>query len=291
MSTGSTCISNCNHTARENFEGHELCRECGIILSVLTTDIEWIPGINDVRERGSSGAEDWHPTGTCVGDKSLKRLHMGMSNGNKARVYFEGRDIISNVCTDLQIGNAVQSEALSLFSCVEEQHGRWRGAKRLGILIACVSLACQKLSVGISDASILQLQRVQQPTRVINSAKKQVLIVLHKNGQTIDQATASEFCFRICVEMGFQKNITTKISRHAARISKMEHLNARACNMIVAISILFFVEKSSLTLNIMKLCHTVRVTRPTLVKWYAEGSKRDMSITRTILHQLDSANK
>lgn len=279
----------CRHTLRDDIEGFEVCRDCGTVLCQVTRSIEWIPGVLDTRQRASIiSDEDWHDNGTCVGDKSLQRFHLGLSNGNKKRVYSDGREFIKNVCTDLNIGDAVESEALSIFCHLREQHGRWRGTRRIGVMIACVSLACQKLSVGISDATILNLQRVQQPSKTMNTQKKQVLVVLHKKGYIIDQAQASECCYRICGELGLNNHLSRIVSMYASKVSKLEHLNARSCNMIVAVSLLFFLEKNNLSMRMEQLCKRVCVTRPTLIKWYAHASQRNISMARGVIQSLDT---
>eukprot|EP00966_Prymnesium_polylepis_P330088 7385749-Prymnesium_polylepis.1 len=270
----------CDHKKYEKIDGFNVCRHCGCVMDAVPEAIEWVPGIDDVRQRGSNADEAWHVGGTVVGDKKLERIHQGLSGGNKQRVYAEGRDFIKYVCTDLRVGDAMEAEALHIFSVVREQHGRWRGAKRMGILIACVSIACQKFSIGVTDATILKLKRVNQPTKTMNAQKKQVLVMLHKSGVVVGQANAETYCLRVCSDLGFNTDLSKMVSAQAKRISKLEHLNARSCNMIVAVSVLFLIEKFTLSINVQHLCRTVNVTRPTLVKWYAEASARSVSYTR-----------
>jgi len=252
--------------------------------------MEWVAGINDVKQRASAADEGWYVGGTVVGDKKLERIHKGITGGNKQRVYAEGRDFIKSVCTDLHVGDAVEAEALDIFSVVQEQHSRWRGAKRVGILISCVSVACQKFSIGVTDAAILKLERVNQPTKTMNSQKKHVLTMLHKSGMTVHQAQAETYCLRICSALGFSSELSKMVSAQAKRISKMEHLNARSCNMIVVVSVLFLTEKYNLSIAVDNLCRMVNVTRPTLVKWYAEASARSVSYTRQFVQSVDSDN-
>lgn len=278
----------CKHERSEDVDGFCVCCTCGVVLTSVPNAMEWIAGINDVRQRASNANEEWQLGGTTVGTKTLERFHLGLSGGNKQRVYAEGREFIKNVCTDLQVGDAVEAEALCIFSHVHEQHKRWRGAKRMGILIACVSIACQKFSVGITDAIILKLERVNQPSKTMNAQKKQVLTILHKIGVTIHQPNASEYCYRVCYDLGFNSDLTRIVSMNAAKIAKMEHINARSCNMIVAVSVLFLIEKYNLSISINKLCKMVNVTRPTLVKWYAEATERTITHTRQFLLSADS---
>lgn len=278
----------CDHKKCETIDGFSVCCHCGCVMDVMPVAVEWVSGVDDVRQRGSNADEAWHVGGTVVGDKKLERIHQGLSGGNKQRVYAEGREFIKNVCTDLCVGDAVEAESLYIFSIVREQHGRWRGAKRVGVLIACVSIACQKFSVGVTDATILKLKRVNQPSKTMNSQKKHVLVMLHKSGVVVDQANAETYCLRVCSDLGFNTDLSKMVSAQAKRISSMEHLNARSCNMIVAVSILFLIEKFNLSINVEHLCRIVNVTRPTLVKWYAEASARSVSYTRQFVIAIDS---
>ena len=285
---------NCTHQQCDQVDGFRVCCVCGLVVSNASPqDVEWQQGTNehggrDVRQRASNTDSIWESCGTIVGDKSLQRFQQGLSGFNKERVYVGGCEFISDICTDLCLGKHVEFEATSIFSHVREQHSRWRGARRLGILIACVSIACQKLSVGISDAQILNLERVQQPSKTMNAQKKQVLIILHQKGVVVHQADAANYCLRVCSDLGFNKSVSRMVSAQAERISKMEHLNARSCSMIVAVSVLSLIEKYDLCTNIQQLCTMVNVTRPTLFKWYADASRRDVSLTRKLIQSFDS---
>lgn len=280
----------CEHKQCETIDGFSVCTHCGCVMCSVPEAMEWVPGINDVRQRASNADEAWHVGGTVVGDNKLKRIHQGITGGNKQRVYAEGREFIKSVCTDLHVGDAVEAEALYIFTVVREQHSRWRGARRVGILISCVSIACQKFSIGVTDAAILKLERVNQPSKTMNFQKKHVLTMLHKSGMTIDQAKAETYCLRVCSDLGFNSDLSKIVSAQAKRISKMEHLNARSCNMIVAVSVLFLIEKYTLSIRIDNLCRMLNVTRPTLVKWYAEASARSVSYTRQLVQAVDSDN-
>lgn len=280
----------CEHKKCDIIQGFRVCTHCGCVMSSVPEAMEWIPGINDVRQRASNADEAWHVGGTVVGDKNLERIHKGITGGNKQKVYAEGREFIRSVCTDLRVGNAVEAEALYIFTVVQEQHSRWRGARRMGILISCVSIACQKFSIGVTDAAILKLERVNQPSKTMNYQKKHVLTILHKSGITVDQANAETYCLRVCSELGFNSDLSNMVSAQAKRISNMEHLNARSCHMIVAVSVFFLIEKYNLSISVNNLCRILNVTRPTMVKWYAEASARPVSYTRRFVHAVDSDN-
>lgn len=278
----------CEHKRCDTIDGFRVCCNCGCVVCSVMEVMEWVPSIDDARQRASNADEAWHVGGTVVGDKKLERIHQGISGGNKQRIYSEGREFIKSVCTDLHIGQAVETEALDIFSIVREQHGRWRGTRRLGILISCVSIACQKFSIGLTDASILKLERVKQPSKTMNSQKKHVLSMLHKSGMTVHQANAETYCLRVCSDLGFNSDLSKMVSAQAKRISRMEHLNSRSCNMQVAVSVLFLIEKYNLSINVDHLCQTVNVTRPTLIKWYAEASVRPVSYTRRFVQLIDA---
>jgi transcription initiation factor TFIIIB Brf1 subunit/transcription initiation factor TFIIB len=280
----------CEHKECDIIDGFSVCTNCGCVMCAVPEAIEWVPGIDDVRQRASNADEAWHVGGTVVGDKKLDRIHKGVSGGNKQKVYAEGREFIKSVCTDLRVGDAVEAEALHIFNIVREQHSRWRGARRVGILISCVSIACQKFSIGVTDSAILNLERVHQPSKTMNAQKKHVFTMLHKSGMTVDQANAETYCLRVCSDLGFNSDLSKIVSAQAKRISKMEHLNARSCNMIVAVSVLFLIEKYNLSISVYNLCRMVNVTRPTLVKWYAEASARCVSYTRQFVQAVDSDN-
>lgn len=287
-------MDDCTHEQCDQVDGFRVCCTCGLVVSNVPQDVEWQLGANehgerDVRQRASTTSSIWESCGSIVGDKSLQRYQQGLSGANKERVFTAGCEFISDVCTDLLLGKHVEFEATSIFSHVREQHSRWRGARRLGILIACVSIACQRLSVGISDAKILNLERVQQPSKTMNAQKKQVLIILHQKGVVVHQANASNYCLRVCSDLGFNKHVSRMVGAQAEKISKKEHLNARSCSMIVAVSVLSLIEKYNLCINIQQLCTMVNVTRPTLFKWYADASKRDISITRKLIQSFDSS--
>jgi transcription initiation factor TFIIIB Brf1 subunit/transcription initiation factor TFIIB len=256
-------------------------------MDCIPVAVEWIPGINDVRQRASHSIEEFHICGTTVGEKQLDKIHKGLTGGNRQRVFEDGREFIKNVCNDLCIGEAVIAEALLIFSVVREEHGRWRGSRRIGILIACVSIACQQLSIGVTDDAILKLQRVKQPSKTMNAQKKYVIMMLHNSGIVVYQAKAETYCLRICHNLGFNKDLSKMVSSQAKRISRMEHLNAKSCNMIVAVSVLFLIEKHNLSIQIERLCTMVNITRPTLIKWYAEAAMRSISYTRHFIQTID----
>ena len=288
----------CDHHTCDEVDGFRVCCDCGLVISAAAPkEVEWrLPSSSsdtqtaDVRQRASNTGSEWDHMGTLVGDKSLQKMQHGLCKTNQLRVYTQGCEFICNVCTDLQVGTQVESQALEYFWYVRDQHARWRGARRIGILIACVSIACQRLSVGISDAMILKLDRVKQPTKTMNAQKKAVLLSLHTNGITIQNADASHYCLRVCADLGFDKNFSQLVSTQVQKISKMEHLHSRSCGMIVAVSILHLIETYNLSVSIKKLCKIINVTRPTLFKWYADASKRDVPDSRQLIQFFDNKN-
>lgn len=288
-------MEDCTHpfTVVDEREGCDVCVHCGaVVCSGLTRPVEWTSS-DDCRQRGSvPHAGDAWPEGDMhsnVGIQSLQRFQMGLVNKNKVRVFAQGRDYIVDVCTYLNVGSAVQKEALDMFAMLKGYHLKWRGARRIGVLLACISLTCQKLSVGVTDRDILSCPRVMQPTKVMNSQKKMVLMILHEQCNVrIRNASASSYCTRICNDMGFTPELTQMVSKKAERISLMEHMNARSCGMIVAVSIIYIVDRHGLLVDINQLCRVTQVTRPTVVKWYAEATQKKLADTRAIINNLDS---
>ena len=283
-------LFSCEHEVTQVEGGFHVCCKCGIVLGRDLQQVEWIPGVDDTRQRASNVIEqDWDYMGTIVKVKGIDKVHLGQSVNNSARIYHEGRQYLRQLCANLQTGSAVEEEALSIFHRVKDLHARWRSGKRVGVAIACLSLACQKLSAGISDATILRSPTVNQPSRVMNAQKKHVLTCLHKrHGELIQQPDACQFCVTICKRMGFTPELQRMVRIESRRISHLEHLNARSAPMIVAVSILYIIEKNDYIANIDKLCRAIEVTRPTLIKWYAEASRRDMAASRIIIQNLDS---
>lgn len=282
----------CTHseTTLQNTDGGEVCCLCGAEIGRILEPIEWVPGIGDVRERATVSYES---DADCDHDPSGGHVHKSWTHRatrGRNKVYREGKKFIRSVCDDLQLSCALAHEALSIFRVVRTEHGRWRGARRIGVMIACISLACQKLSVGISDRDILENPRVKQPRKTMNAQKKVVLQLLHERlSQQISQPKASEFCFRICALMGIHHPVDIMVSVTCDRLSSREHLQARSCSVIVAVSLLYVSEKHDMSINISRLCECVHVTRPTLTKWYAEAMERDMSASRQMLSQIDSS--
>ncbi len=280
----------CDHDVTEIREGFHVCCKCGVVTGQNMQQIEWVAGVDDSRQRASNVAEEeWDYMGTTVRVKGIDKVHMGLSTSNRARIYNEGREFLRQLCVNLQTGAAVEEETLSIFHRVRDLYARWRCAKRVGVAITCVSLACQKLSVGISDATILRNPMVNQPSRVMNAQKKAVLISLHKrHGELIQQPDASEFCVNICNRMGFPPELRLMVRAETRRISQLEHLNARSPSMVVAVSVLYLLEKNEYVANINKLCRAIEVTRPTLIKWYADATQRDMPASRIIIQNMDT---
>lgn len=283
----------CKHATCHASEGFVVCCECATVVGLETQDVEWIPGVDDGRQRASRPDEDWHVNGSRVGDKRLQKLHQGLSGGSKQRVYAEGRDFIRDVCVDLNLSDVVQAEALYIFSHVRDEHAGWRGAKRIGTLVACVSVACQKLSVGVKDAAILNLERVRQPAASVNKQKTLLLTILFKKGIVVKPACASTYSYRVCYRLGFSTQISHMVSVICAKVSRMERLNGRPPDMMVAMAVLYLVEARNLCLDVDALCGALGVKRNTLVRWYAEfiESNGNLAYARHFVESIDSKPK
>lgn len=272
----------CKNATHESNNGYTVCSNCGAVLCVKPQCIEWT-GMDDNRQRG----ELWLTDGTVVGDKQLERFQHGLTNANKYTIYVEGCDFIRNVCNDLKFGGGVEHESLKLFDHVKDHHYRWRGVRRTGLLVACISIACQRLSVGVADATIMKLGRVNTSSKMFNEQKKHVLVALHALGIIIQPADASTYSCRICSDLGLTKQVADLVSAHASKISKLDQMNARSCNTIVAVSILYSIEKYNLCINVNKVCAMMHVTRQTLVKWYAEATGRTIKHARDVIQSFD----
>lgn len=285
---------NCAHHQTEIDEsgGCRVCVSCGLVLPMLNSgNVEWRNGIEDSRVRADVFAHDsdeYEPGTIIPGSGSMSKIHMGMSNSNNTRVYREGKDFVTSVGVSLSLDQLVIGEALLILKTLKDCHTSWRGTRRIGLMISCISLACQKNNVGISDSEILQCPLVKQPTKVMNRQKKLVLQALHAKNITISgKPDASEFSYRICSLLGYDRWLSSRISRKTIKIQNFTHMQSKPCAMIVATSILVISEKYKMGVDIKLLCSVCSVTRPTLCKWYSECTCRDLTLCRSIVSDID----
>lgn len=280
------------HTEIDEREGCRVCLSCGGVLPMLTShNVEWRSGMDDSRVRADvyeQDSDEGEP-GTLMSSCSLMaKLHMGISTSNCTRVYREGKDFITSVGVSLSLHQGVINEAILLLKILKDYHSAWRGSRRIGLMISCISLACQKHNIGISDSEILRCPLVKQPTKVMNRQKKLVLQVLHDKNITISaQSDASEFSFRICSLLGYDRQFSCRISRVTSKIQNYTHMESKPCSMIVATSILLLSEKKRIGVDVKLLCLVCGVTRPTLCKWYSECTLRDVADCRSIVSDMD----
>jgi transcription initiation factor TFIIIB Brf1 subunit/transcription initiation factor TFIIB len=280
------------HTERDEREGCCICLSCGAVLPILSSqNVEWRYGIDDSRVRADvyeHDSDEDDPASFIPGSGMMAKLHMGLSTSNRSRVYREGKDFITSVGVSLSLHQGVIDEAIFLLKLLKDYHTAWRGSRRVGLMISCISLACQKHNIGISDGEILQCPLVRQPTRVMNRQKKLVLQALHEKNITISvQPDASEFSFRICSLLGYDRQFSCRISRTTSKIQNYTHMQSKPCSMIVATSILLLSEKKGMGVDIKLLCSVCGVTRPTLCKWYSECTQRDVADCRSIVSDMD----
>ena len=285
-------MEECLHKDKEEdlHEGCLVCVRCGAVFPVVNTGAEWRGGIEDKRIRADvfDYDSDDGVSGTYIsGSGTVARIHKGLST-NRTRLYREGKDYIRSVGIMMSLSATIIEEAVNLMKILRELHTLWRGSRRIGLLISCISIACKKHSVGVSDTEILSCPIVKQPTKVLNRQKKLVLQALHEKRIDIaPQSDASEFSFRVCSRLGYDRYFTCRVSSMTKRIQKHTHMQSKPCAMIVASSILLLAERNHILLDIHKLCAVCSVTRPTLSKWYSDCTGRSMPACRGIISNID----
>jgi len=278
-------------------DGHDVCADCGFVFPAVGKSIEWIPSIDDERQRGDAplaDTDDEEEISTNVGISSLVPYQYSIASKgsySKRKVYKDGQMFIRHVCQDLNLNSAVEIEALNIFRVMKSQFCAWRGTRRVGVQIAAISLACQQLSIGMTDAEILKAERVRQPAKVMNLHKKLVMQVLHSHNRSMipDRPAPSEYAMRLCDQLGLESNLRRVISNTCLRVAMLDHMTSRAPAVIVAVSILHVLEKHNLSMNISELCKVVSVTRPTLVKWYSHACMRDTVTSRLAIQKLEAS--
>lgn len=274
-------------------DGHHVCVDCGALVSPVMRAIEWVPNIDDARQRCSQANDesDDDVEGTCVGVTTLVPYQYGINSKNsKRRVYENGKSFVREVCVSLNLSNATQEEALRILRNMKDTLSTWRGSRRIGIIISCISLACNQLSIGVTDAEILNSPLVNQTAKVMNTHKKIVQNILYKSKRRIPrQADAAEYCLRICQLLNLDIKLVMAVQNACRKATQRSDMEGKAPNVIVAVSILHVLERHNLAIDIMRLCDTVRVTRPTLVKWYSQACYRDLVDTRQSIQKMDTS--
>ena len=293
------CAAQCVHPHMEEdeSEGCLVCVACGATQPMLSAqNVEWRHGISDGRVRADmqhsddEGHDNEDQLVTRVaGCGELSKLQRGLVNSNYKRIYLEAKDYIAMVCVNMSIDEGVAQEAIRLLRMLRDFHTRWRGTRKVGLLISCISIACQRNGVGISDAAILACPIVRQPTRVLNRQKKLVLQALYEKNIVISvQTDAAEFTFRTCSMMGYDRGFSCRVSRMAVRIPRSSHMQSKPCVMIVATSILRVSERRRVAVDIGAMCKICGVTRPTLCKWYSECTGMSIVECRNVFCRMDT---
>lgn len=283
----------CGHTQCTVASGWRVCDLCGLVVGQEYEQVEWVPGIGDSRQRVSENTA-WQPQQQTTVTTSLQRVHAGLGRPTRTKTLICGRDLISDICNrpELAFGSGVEASAIEIFQCARDEYHRCRGKGRMALVLACISLACMSCSVGVSDAEILDAASLDPKYRKnLNLQKKVVQTLYHrKNGHVIAQPNAGDYCVRICRIMNVSPQVTRLISQQAVRVAALEHLNAKSCRMIVAVSIIFLVRKRNLKIDISKLCHAMSMTRPTLIKWYTDASQNpSLKAVRRMINRIDTS--
>ncbi len=277
------------HTEDDSCEGHVVCRECGLVLRPVFS--------GDVESRNPDAARsDYHPSargaargaeGTFISGNSLL-AKMNRSTHRGDRVEREEYELIERICGTLHLNSQVVSTGFSMLQTVRAETGVWRGARRVAVRAACISIACAHLCVGISDGEIAGSALVQLPIKTMNRQKKVALAVLHGARQYQSHTRySSEFGRRFCARLRFDRFLTSAVCTRAEAFDSKSRLQSKPCNMIVTVSVIDIClrcERSPTTLS--RLCEVANVTAPTMAKWYADATRTNFARSRCLLRML-----
>lgn len=275
------------HTENDDRNGHCVCVSCGAILHAnFSASMDWIPNVGDGRQRGNNTVDSDDEI-TYVGQQSLQRYQYGLYK-NSAKIYEDAKHFIQQICDCLRLTDFIGTYAYKIFKFVRHEHGTCRGRRKIGMIIACISISCQIHNVGITDGELLNCKLVQQTAKTMNSQKRIVLESLHKHNMLItERPNAAECSFRICNVMGLPHTLSINVSKLSGKLQYVLFMQSKSLAMIIGCSILHVVSKHELNINITTLCNLLDVTRPTLIKWYSEFLNKCNSDARQLIKLID----
>lgn len=207
------------------------------------------------------------------------------------------------------LGEHATQRASILLRLVRPEHSKLRGDRRIAIRLACLSVACRHLSLGVSDREICEAGGIGgKPVRVLNRHRRIVIERLYSmtcdrtggresadDGGDDDKETAPttivnarEYCVRFCGRLHLSMEYTTKIKRIAERLQSLEHMRHCKCVSIICASIVFFCEANGLRVSVKRLCEVADTSRVTIARWLQKASKDAIEDCRARLALVDA---
>lgn len=280
------------HTMVTEAQGEVVCCTCGFVLERVMSDVEWRNGVDDNRVRcDMSQTGTGAPASKILGNTSLAKYQRGMSTTSTDRLLYETQERVESICHCLLLSDGLCQEASAILRQLSECLSAWRGSRRTGLILSCVSIACERNSVGITDYEIVSCPAASQPLKVLNKQKKVVLQELHNRNVTIDACSQpSEYAIRFCQKLGFDFKMTMWISHAAAQLQRRSYMESKPCAMIVACATLRVLYKNDLSASIQRICKTCSVTMPTLTKWLSECSRVSSKKAKLMITAIDNGS-
>ena len=276
----------CDHTdvQHDTREGASICRACGLVLgNIFSTDVETR---NPDAARCDFSTREGCSGTFITGNSLMSKINLSLQKYD--RVQREETDVIDRICTTLQLGNEVAEVAAQHMSCIRKKTGIWRGARRIALRAACVSIACDQMCVGISDVEIATSPLVSLQIKTMNKQKKLALNLLHDAEVRQSHVRySSEYGRRFCRRLGFDRYLTSAVCMNAEHFDAKPRLQSKPCNMIVTVSVIdICLRCTKLPTTLSELCNVANVTAPTMAKWYAEATRISFSSARALLRRL-----
>lgn len=270
MKTGCDCSSDgCHQVVVDTRNGYRVCNECGVILSGVVNDsAEWF-------ESGKARAS--RDTFTSAGRSGSLMNRMNLSLNRSNIVSDDGEEFIQNVCEYLSMSSEVVELAMMYLNMVQKTTGILRGQRRLSLRCACVSLACQRFSVGVKDSDICSLPIVGIKTQMLNNQKKMLVKSLHKQGLNMQsERKVEEYAFRFCNDLGFNRQMAMCISNELVEIRRVPRLQSRSSVQLTTVVVVHTLFNSGFRLSADVLEKISGATVTTIIKWYADVMKCSM---------------
>ena len=261
--------------------GDRVCEYCGLVVGKCMSDLpDWFE---------SDKARASQDTFTQVGPKGSYLNKLNLSINRDQLTNDDGADFIQRLCSELELDANVSDRAIYYLDMITSTNGVWRGNRRVALRAACVSIACQQLSVGLKDDELCQAACVKQNMRVLNRQKKIAISRLYDMGiRQHHLMNASEFCYRCCSRIGCDRRTTAYISRLVNRIQNTERLQSKPCIMISVVIIIHVFSNEGIILNKDLICELSGVTMSTVIKWYSDVLECDLQKAR--LHCIGNAS-
>lgn len=253
--------------------GYRVCNECGVILSGVVNDsAEWF---EPEKARAS------HDTFTSAGRSGSLMNRMNLSINRKSIVSDDGEEFIQNVCEHLSMSSQVAEVAMMYLNMVQKTTGILRGQRRLSLRCACISLACQRFSVGVKDSEICSLSIVGIKTQLLNNQKKILVKSLHKQGLNMhSERKVEEYAFRFCNDLGFNRQMVMGISNELEEIRRVPRLQSRSSVQLTTVVVVHTLFCNGFRLSIGSLEKMSGATVTTIIKWYADVMKCSLNHAR-----------